>query len=75
MLPQRLRCGSRNAGPDAEPLHLRTDRLPLLGPLHVIFDKIAPGFARDTASRLEMNHALNGEMLAISDLTFNPGSP
>lgn len=43
-------------------------RLPLLGPLHLIFDKIAPGFAKDTASRLDLNHELSGELLTISDL-------
>gem|GEM_PF-6974898 len=43
-------------------------RLPLLGPLHLIFDKIAPGFAKDTASRLELNHTLKGERLEISGL-------
>ena len=43
-------------------------RLPLLGPLHLVFDKIAPGFAKDTASRLELNHLLKDERLEISQL-------
>ncbi len=40
-------------------------RLPLLGPLHLIFDRLAPGFAKDTASRLEMQHTIQNGILGV----------
>lgn len=43
-------------------------RIPLLGPLHVVFDKLTPGFARDVASTLSANHRIGGGILHIDNL-------
>ncbi len=40
-------------------------RIPLLGPLHLIFDRLAPGFARDTATELRMRHQMAGGILQV----------
>jgi hypothetical protein len=43
-------------------------RIPLLGPLHLVFDKLAPGFGKDVASTLTANHRLGGGNLQINKL-------
>jgi hypothetical protein len=43
-------------------------RIPLLGPLHVVFDKLTPGFARDVASTLTTTHRISGGALQIQNL-------
>lgn len=43
-------------------------RIPLLGPLHLVFDKLAPGFGKDVASSLTANHRLEGGQLKIENL-------
>jgi hypothetical protein len=43
-------------------------RIPLLGPLHLLFDKLTPGFGKDVASTLTANHRLGGGNLHINNL-------
>jgi hypothetical protein len=43
-------------------------RIPLLGPLHLVFDRIAPGFGKDVASSLACDHSLSDGILTISNL-------
>lgn len=40
-------------------------RVPLLGPLSVVFDKIAPGFARDTASDLDAQFSITRGIVTL----------
>ncbi len=42
-------------------------RIPLLGPLSMVFDKLAPGFARDTASDLDARYSLAGGIVTIQN--------
>lgn len=45
------------------------DKLPLLGPLSLVFAGLAPGLAGNTRSRMETNYALrSGGVLTLSDL-------
>ena len=44
------------------------NKLPLLGPLSLVFAGLAPGFAGDATSGLETNYALRGGILTLSDL-------
>lgn len=43
-------------------------RIPLLGPLHIVFDKLTPGFAKDVASTLSADHRIGGGTLHIDNL-------
>lgn len=43
-------------------------RIPLLGPLHLVFDRISPGFGKDVASSLTCNHSLADGVLHIRNL-------
>jgi hypothetical protein len=43
-------------------------RIPLLGPLHLVFDRITPGFGKDVASDLTCNHSLADGILRIRNL-------
>jgi hypothetical protein len=43
-------------------------RIPLLGPLHLVFDRITPGFGKDVASSLTCRHSLADGILGIRDL-------
>ncbi|MCE9517997.1 MAG: AsmA-like C-terminal region-containing protein [Verrucomicrobia bacterium] len=43
-------------------------RIPLLGPLHLVFDRITPGFGRDVASSLTTNHRIGGGIFYITNL-------
>lgn len=43
-------------------------RVPLLGPLHLVFDRIAPGFGKDVASSLTCGHSLSDGILRIDNL-------
>ena len=43
-------------------------RIPLLGPLHLVFDRITPGFGKDVASDLTCNHSLADGILSIRKL-------
>jgi hypothetical protein len=43
-------------------------RIPLLGPLHLVFDRIAPGFGKDVASSLTSDHSLSDGILGIHNL-------
>jgi len=40
-------------------------RIPLLGPLTLVFDKIAPGFARDTASDLDARYSIANGVVTL----------
>lgn len=46
-------------------------RIPLLGPLHLVFDQLAPGFGKDVASSLAANHRLEGGVLRVEDLRLD----
>ncbi len=46
-------------------------RIPLLGPLHLVFDKLAPGFGKDVASTLTANHRLSSGTLHIDSLNLD----
>jgi hypothetical protein len=46
-------------------------RIPLLGPLHLVFDKISPGFGKDVASSLTCGHSLADGILNIRNLNLN----
>jgi hypothetical protein len=43
-------------------------RVPLLGPLHLVFDRLTPGFGKDVASSLTANHSLRNSVLSIRNL-------
>jgi len=43
-------------------------RIPLLGPLHIVFDRLTPGFAKDVASTLSADHQIGGGTLHIDNL-------
>lgn len=43
-------------------------RIPLLGPLHLVFDQISPGFGKDVASNLTGKHTLAESKLKIQNL-------
>lgn len=43
-------------------------RLPMLGPMSVIFLGLAPGFAEETTSRMATDYALSGGILTLSRL-------
>jgi hypothetical protein len=43
-------------------------RIPLLGPLHLVFDRISPGFGKDVASNLTCDHSLADGILRIRNL-------
>jgi hypothetical protein len=43
-------------------------RIPLLGPLHLVFDRITPGFGKDVASSLTCGHSLADGILRIRNL-------
>ena len=43
-------------------------RIPLLGPLHLVFDKLTPGFGKDVASTMTANHRMTGGTLHIENL-------
>ncbi|MCB1228051.1 MAG: hypothetical protein KDK99_19760 [Verrucomicrobiales bacterium] len=44
-------------------------RLPLLGPLSVVLDQVAPGFARDTASNLDSEYQLSAGILDLKSVS------
>ena len=46
-------------------------RVPLFGPLHLVFDKLAPGFGRDVASSLTASHSLGRGILSIRNLELD----
>lgn len=46
-------------------------RIPLLGPLHLVFDQLAPGFGKDVASSLAANHRMEGGILRVEDLRLD----
>ena len=46
-------------------------RVPLLGPLHLVFDRITPGFGRDVASSLTARHSLGNGVLSIRNLNLD----
>jgi hypothetical protein len=43
-------------------------RIPLLGPLHLVFDRITPGFGKDVASSLTCNHSLADGIMSLRNL-------
>jgi len=43
-------------------------RIPVLGPLHLVFDRISPGFGKDVAASLTCNHSLADGVLRIHNL-------
>jgi hypothetical protein len=46
-------------------------RVPLLGPLHLVFDRITPGFGKDVASSLTADHSLGNGVLSIRNLNLD----
>lgn len=46
-------------------------RIPLLGPLHLVFDQLTPGFGKDVASTMTANHQMAGGILRIEDLKLD----
>jgi hypothetical protein len=46
-------------------------RVPLLGPLHLVFDRITPGFGKDVASSLTADHSLSNGVLSIRNLNLD----
>jgi hypothetical protein len=46
-------------------------RVPLLGPLHLVFDRLTPGFGKDVASSLTANHSLHNSVLSIRNLNLD----
>lgn len=46
-------------------------RIPLLGPLHVVFDKLTPGFGRDVASTMTARNRMAGGILHIENLKLD----
>lgn len=43
-------------------------RVPLLGPLHLVFDQLTPGFGRDVASTMTSNYRMGGGTLQIENM-------
>jgi hypothetical protein len=43
-------------------------RIPLLGPLHLVFDKLTPGFGRDVASTLTASHRISDNVFFVNDM-------
>jgi hypothetical protein len=46
-------------------------RIPLLGPLHLVFDQLTPGFGKDVASSLTASHSLGNGILSIRNLKLD----
>ena len=43
-------------------------RMPIIGPLHLIFDKLTPRFRNDEPSTMTVNHRIAGNTLYLDDL-------
>ncbi len=43
-------------------------RMPILGPLHLVFDILAPGFRKNEPSTMSVNHRISGGTLFLDDL-------
>jgi hypothetical protein len=46
-------------------------RVPLLGPLHLLFDQLTPGFGRDVATSLTASHSMSNGILHIRNLKLD----
>lgn len=46
-------------------------RVPLLGPLHLVFDQLTPGFGKDVASDLTASHTLDKNVVSIRNLKLD----
>jgi hypothetical protein len=46
-------------------------RIPLLGPLYLVFDQLTPGFRKDVASTVTAKHRMAGGTLHLDDLTLD----
>ena len=46
-------------------------RVPIVGPLHFVFDKLVPGFYPDEASTMTMHHRMTGGTLYLEELKLD----